>query len=453
MGNLLASLGSSADAMEAMQRALNVVQNNVTNASTPGYARQRINLEAERFELGTGLLGGVDASNLINSRTGYLETAVRSQVERWGRFAQQTDDLSQVEPIFDIAGGAGIAGALDDLYQSFSQWSVAPNHLPSRQTVIQRAQSMAQAFNFTATSLSRLSNNADTQLRTTVSSINAIAERIRGFNTELRRDSRAASDPGLDAQIHVALEELSELADVTVLKQDDGSYSIYLGGQTPLALGDSTYPIGTDFSGPQAKIVDAQGNDITGQIQQGRLRGTLDFRNSFLPSVRTELNTLAQTVADRVNTLLAAGVDMNGQPPAVNLFSYNAGAGAAFTLAVTAIQPDQLAAATTAAPGGNANALALASLATSKEIGGFSFSEYYGNIAARAGRSLATARQDARTQELLVSQARTQRSEVSAVSLDEEAAYLVQFQRNYQAAAEMFRVINEMTESMIGLLR
>ncbi len=453
MGNLLASLRGSADTLETLQRALSVVQNNVTNAATPGYARQRLGLEAKRFELDSGLPGGVNSTGLINSRTDFLENAVRVQAERFGKFSRQAAQLAQIEPVFDISEGAGIAGALNGLFQSFSHLSISPNDIPARETVIRGAETLAQSFNFTATSLARISANSDSQIQSTVAEINRLAARLRDFNLELRRDFRARNDAGLDAQIHATLEELSDLVDFTVLHQSDGSMTILAGGQTTLVIGDRTLPISADFAGTTAAILDSQGQDITGQIRQGALNGLLDIRNNFLPSVLTELNTLAQSVADRVNLTLAAGLDLNGVPPTINLFTYNVANGAAFTLAVTAIQPADLAAALPGAPGGNGNALALAALPNAPQIGGFTFSEYLGGIGARIGRALRTATDDEQTQSQLLAQARTLRAEASAVSMDEEAAVLVQFQRNYQAAAEMFRVLNEMTEEMIGLLR
>ena len=50
MSNLLASLVSSADTLEAYGRVLETTQNNVSNASTPGYAKQSIDLYALPFD-------------------------------------------------------------------------------------------------------------------------------------------------------------------------------------------------------------------------------------------------------------------------------------------------------------------------------------------------------------------------------------------------------------------
>ncbi len=454
MGNLLSSLLTVADSMEVFQRALSVSQNNVTNASTPGFVRQRLSLEPKPFNLDLRLPGGVAAGSLISSREEYLEEGVRLQTQRLGRNSQQVADLAQVEPVFDITQNAGIAGAMDRLFQSFSQLSVTPNDTPTRQTVINRAVEVANAFNYTSAALSRVSGNGDRELRNTVDAINRVATRLRDFNTEIRRDYRNASNPGLDAQIHSTLEELSELVDFTVLRQKDGTMSLYVGGQTPLLVGDRLFPLQANLSGSSAQILSSGGVDITSHIQQGSLRALLDLRNTVVPTLLGDLNLLAQTLADRINTTLAGGLDASGQPPAVNLFAYNTAADAARTLRVTAITENQIAAALPAGPGGNGNALALAALATTPQVAGnFTFTEYYGRIAGSAGRQLANARDEQRTQELLLSQAKSLRGEISSVSLDEEAAMVIQFQRAYEASARLVSVLNDMTDEVLDFLR
>ena len=123
------------------------------------------------------------------------------------------------------------------------------------------------------------------------------------------------------------------------------------------------------------------------------------------------------------------------------------------TLDVTSITTDDLAAALSTAPGGNGNALNQAGLAKAKTIAGLSFSEYFGNIGAGFGRELQAARANSRTGESLLAQTRNYREEISGVNLDEAAAEMVQYQRAYQASAELFRVLNQLTETTLGLLR
>jgi flagellar hook-associated protein 1 FlgK len=453
MGNLFATINTAAGSLKAFESALGVAGNNITNAQTPGFARQSLTLVAQRMVPEAGLPGGVATGGLLNSRKAYLEQSVRLQLQREGYHAQQTFNLEQAEPIFDIGASSGISGALDGLQQAFSQLSVTPNDLPARQNVLARAQDVAHAFNFTAQALANAATNTDSELTQSVNSINRIGQVLRNLNVEFRSDSRKLTDPGLDAQVHSAFDELAGIVDFNVVRSDDGTYQVLLGGQTPLVMGENFYPISTDMSGGEPALLDNGGHDITGQLGGGKIRALLEFRRDVLPNLSSDLNYLAGQVSDGINLQLQAGVDLNGQPPARDLFTYDPQAGEAVTLSVTDISPEELAAALPEAPGGNGNTLNVAGLFNSRSVNNFTFTQYFGEIAGRVGKQLDVARQDARAQTQLVAQSKALRSEASGVSLDEEAANLVVFQRAYQAAAQLIRTLDEMTDTLINIKR
>lgn len=453
MGNLFATMGSAARSLKAFESALGVASNNITNAQTPGFARQSLTLLAQRMVPELGLPGGVAAGDLLSSRKAYLEQGVRLQLGREGYHTQQAFNLEQAEPIFDIAASSGVAGALDGLQQAFSQLSVTPNDLPARQGVLRRAQDVAHAFNFTASALANAATNTNTELTQSVNTIDRIGQVLRNLNVEFRSDARKLTDPGLDAQVYSSLEELAGIVDFNVLRADDGTFTVLIGGQTPLVMGENLYELSADLSTGSPAILDSTGKDITGQIGGGKLRALVEFRNDVLAGLQTDLDFLAAQVADGINLQLQAGVDLNGQPPFRDLFTYDPTRGEAITLSVTDIAPEELAAALPEAPGGNGNTLNLAGLFNSRAVNNFTFTQYFGEIAGRVGKLLDVARQDARAQTQLVAQSKALRAEASGVSLDEEAANLIVFQRAYEAAAQLIRTLDEMTETLINIKR
>jgi flagellar hook-associated protein 1 FlgK len=478
MSNLLTSLVSSANALSVFDRALLVCQNNVVNASTPGYAAQRLALEAADFEPNLGLIGGVRAGDVATARNLYAEQAVRRQVESLGYYEQTAQSLAAIESSFDISGTQGISGALNDLFTSLSAWSLEPNSTPARQSVLENAQKLAQSFQQANASLTTAFSDTDRQLRQTVERINELGAELKDYNAARREGG--IRDAGLDTKLQNALESLSELVNVTSLQQADGSVTVLIGGQTPLLIGEHLYQIGVDFTipadpppdypgaGAPAHLTGADGRDITQQVSQGRLAGLIEMRNEVLPSLVGDayhvgdLNRLAKSVADRVNQILTAGQISDG-PPAVAgipLFTYDTSSDTAVARTL-ALNPDMTAAKLAAiSPGppyvSNGAALALAGLSSPQsdtdKIGGFSYVEFYGQVAGRIGRLLSDAKdnQDFKTQ--LVTQARSLRQQLSGVSLDEEAIKIVEFQRAYQANAKMVSVLSDLTEVAINLL-
>ncbi len=283
----------------------------------------------------------------------------------------------------------------------------------------------------------------------------------------------------MEAGAFAQAEALSELVDTQILNAENGMMTVLIGGQTALVAGEELRPVSIEFFTPAAapnpgarsavRLLDPEGRDITSTISQGRLGGLLRVRSEGIAPLlgdaqqEGQLNTLARGLADRVNDILTAGLVTEGPPPVsgVPLFSYDTGAPTrvAATLQVDAgITPDLLAAISAGPPTvANGVALDLAELRVSNQpqdqIDGMNILEYYGSIAARAGSGLKAARQEEARAELLVVRARDVRDQASAVSFDEEAVALIQAQRSFQASSRVVQVVDDLVESVLGLVR
>jgi flagellar hook-associated protein 1 FlgK len=146
MANLLSVLGSSANALDAYTKVLEVTQNNVANVNTPGYAKQSLPLMAMPFDVKMGLSGGVTTGTQQSARDEYAEQAVRRQNTGFGREQQATSSLTALQNLFDISGNTGIPNALNQFFQSASAWAQTPSDQAVRQTVIAQATNVAQTF-------------------------------------------------------------------------------------------------------------------------------------------------------------------------------------------------------------------------------------------------------------------------------------------------------------------
>jgi flagellar hook-associated protein 1 FlgK len=452
VGNILTSLLNSTGALQVYDRVFNVIQNNITNANTPGYAKQDQALVSMAFNPSEQMWGGLQAGPTISARNEYIEQDVRTQQQQLGDAQQRASDLGQVQPLFDPTSTNGIAGSINSFFNSFSQLAVNPNDQVARQSVIESANQVAQSFQTTSIGLGQVSHNAENQTRNAVTTINQLTAQITSLNQQYRSNSSANQDAGLDAQMHAALESLSSIANFSVIKTSDGATNVYLGGQTPLVIGETQFTLTSDFSSPQTVIRDSQMNDVTSQINSGSLGALIQEKNTTLPGYLAQLNTLAQNFADQVNGQLSQGVDKNGSAPLTNLFSYNQPSDAAFSISVSDISPDQIAAATAAAPGGNGNAIAVSQLANAPAVNGFTFTQAYGDLSAQIGRDVSSAQQDQTQSQDLVTQAQQQRQTQSGVSLDEEAAKMLQFQQAYQAVGKLVGVLNELTQTVINMI-
>jgi flagellar hook-associated protein 1 FlgK len=470
---LFGSLNSSLDALRAFETFLEVSQNNVSNASTPGYARQVATLAALPFQPSAGLTGGVQSGANRSTQNEYANQAVRNQLAMQGNFNTQSTALTSIQGLFDVSGQSGVIGALNNLFQSFSAWGATPGSTAARQDVLAKAQAVAQSFQSTAASLSQTTNQLNQQINSTIQQINQIASEIRDENVTILQSR--APDAGLDAKLHASLEALSQLADTTATFAPDGTVTVLMGGQTPLIIGTQQYAIQAGFSNttesaysgaiPNVQILDVNGHDITSQISQGSLTGLLTVRNGVLPSLQGNgqqqgaLNQLAQQVADRVNQILTSAVTASQQPGGP-LFEYNAASPA--DVARTFTLDPNITANTLAAtepgppPVGNGAAVGLSNLGNSTspvdQIAGQTILQFLSATAAQVGQRTSDAQNGKDLHTLLLAQSRTLQTQVSGVSLDAEAVQVMELQKGYQAASKMVTVIDSLAQTLINMV-
>lgn len=460
MSSLFAALGTAANALDVLEKAIGVVQNNVANANTPGYVTQTPTFLARPFDPAGNVWGGVESGAVQSARNTYAEQAVWSANQRAGSATQQATSLDALQNVFDVSGTSGIPGALSQLSAAFSSWSSNPTDTTARQQVLTAAQNLSQSFDQAATSIDTIRSQTDQQLATTVSQINQYSAQIANINLQIRRGS--GSDAGLQAQLYNTIEQLSSLAPVTVRTESDGTATVLLGGQSPLVIGQNASPLSLEYppagigatypgAAPDAQLLSADGHDVTALASDGQLGGLLAFRNTTLPAVigndqqQGGLNQLAESIAVQVNGLLTSGQLSAGPPsvPGVALFTAVSGTTAAATLAVSpSITAPQLAAGTATSANGIASQLA-----------GLNYSDAYSTIASQIGQQAASASSAGAAETQILTQAQNLRAQVSGVSLNDQAASLMQFQQGYQAAAQMITVINNITQSLLTMMQ
>lgn len=458
MPSLIDSLSSAAHSLNSYEQAMQVVSNDTTNAATPDYANQDPNFLADSFNPSGGGVGGVTMGGLISSRDQYAEQTVQAAQSAESFSATMATALQSVEGLFPLAGSSsdstadsGLSGDLNNLFSAFSSLTTNPNDTASRQSVLNAAQNLATAFNETYAGLTGAKQNAVTQAGTYVQQINSLVSQIQQINVAKQKQASALTDPGLDTQLHSYLESLSKLVNITTQTASDGTTTIFLGGRSPLLIGAEQYSISTTTVSGQLQVLDTNGNNIAGYATSGNLGALVTLSNQTLPGYISQLNTLAQNIADTVNSTLAAGVDEHGAAGAP-LFSYNPLAPAQ-TMAVPMTDSSTLAAATAANPGGNDNAVTLSTLNETPQatLGGFSFTTYYGNLASLVGTDSSSAQGDQTTNQQILTQSQTLRSNVSGVSLDQEATDLVEYQQAFDATSKLVNVIDQMMETLITM--
>jgi flagellar hook-associated protein 1 FlgK len=197
-------------------------------------------------------------------------------------------------------------------------------------------------------------------------------------------------------------------------------------------------------------------NDITSQLTSGggQLGGLLTARDQSIPSAMNALDELAYGLSTQVNTVNNAGTDLVGDNGnAGDIFNAPTQvAGSALNMQVVMTDPNKIAAAALGqGTGDNANSVTAAGLATQAIVNGQTPSDFYSNLVSTLGAAVSETTIQNTALTASVTQLQTQRDSLSAVSLNEEASNLQEFQRSYQAASQVFTILNSIYASALNL--
>jgi len=249
------------------------------------------------------------------------------------------------------------------------------------------------------------------------------------------------------------IDQLSSLVDVSVIPSDN-TLTLTTSSGTALVAGQQSFQLSTQPDTSGSQHIFAEGRDITSTIVSGQLGGELQARDQQIPSIQAQLDTLAAGLANAVNAVQTSGYDLNGNSSTKNnLFTPPPASttGAAASLSVAITDPALIAASSDGSAGSNGNAEAMYGLSNQAIISGQSPTTFYSGIVFNIGNAVANTSAAQNASSLVLQQLNDQRSSISGVSLDEEAANMMRYQQAYAASAEVISSINTMMEAVINM--
>jgi flagellar hook-associated protein 1 FlgK len=476
--------GIARSALLTHQTSLQIVSQNVANAETPGYSRQRPLLAAsDPVRMPVGNIGtGVRFMGIERQRDQLLDNAFRSANTLLGESTYRRDMLTQVEDIFGEPSESGMAATLDQFWSAFSDLASSPGSLANKSVVQQRGRQLAQLFNDFDTRLSQVSRQTTDRLDTAVKEINQLATQVAELNSRIvTAEAGGSTASELRDQRDLLLDDLSRMAGTRAEPQRDGSVTVVIANSTLVDGGNArALSVELDPPTPPPAVPPADmpiklrlGNSIDRLAPlAGELGAMAQVINRDIPTMRSRLDTLASRLVTTVNTLHTSGyVFPTGTPPGVaagNFFdpgsvtnpvrasSIALSTGVASDPNAIAVSRDPM------APLDNAVALDLAALRNntsaitwtgpSGETETAGFNVFFRSTITRLGLDVRAASDDITVRSTLVDQAETRRQTVSGVSTDEELIQLMRVQQSYVAATKLIKTADEMLQTVLGLI-
>jgi flagellar hook-associated protein 1 FlgK len=331
-----AIFGISVSGLTAAQSALETISNNISNVNTAGYHRQTVS-QTERlpFFAGTSFIGrGVDTADVSRVYDNYLDTQLSNAVSGNSYYQTQGNLVNELDNLMGNVA-SGLSPSLQTFFSSMQTLSSTPTSIPARQTVINDAQALTGQVQAISGQLNEIRSGINGQIQNTVASINDYAQQIATLNVQivaLHTGTSASPNDVLDQRDQV-IQKLSQLVNVKVVQQADGSYGVFAGNGQALVLGGTVSPwqVVPDQSDPQRLTVAYAVGGTATQIPEslisgGQLGGLLTFRSSVLDRADSDLGRLAISISDSVNRQARLGRDLNNNPVTTDITDPNQGA-------------------------------------------------------------------------------------------------------------------------------
>ncbi|MFZ0311062.1 MAG: flagellar hook-associated protein FlgK [Candidatus Korobacteraceae bacterium] len=455
MGGLTGTMWIALNALQAQQLGTETSANNVANLNTPGYSRQvPVLQEADPFVEGNLVLGGgVQVEGIQSLRDSLLDLQISEETQQQGNSQAYVNAMNQVQTLFPD-DTTGIGQQISAFFQSVNSLSTDPSDSTLRQGVVTAAQNMATSFNDTAGQLTDIRQQLDSQVQQQVQQVNQITQQIATVNAQLTSVASATQEYGafIDQRSEL-IQQLSGLIDVSQLS-DGASLTLTTKQGTALVVGGQSYALSTTLGTDGVQhIFSEQGQDITGDISGGQLGGTLAARDQTIPSLQTQLDSLAGGMVTALNNAQSQGTDMYGNSgqDLSNLFEPITGTGAAADMALAISDPNLIAASSDGSQGSNGNLANFTAVASADVADGMTPSGAYGNLVFQVGTGVSNQTSELDASNAMLTQLTQQQSSVSGVSLDQEASSLLLYQQAYQASAQVITTVNQMLETVLNM--
>ncbi len=317
------SMDVALSGLRAAQQAMDVAAANISNATTPGYTRKILPLEAQAFEgqalgvLTQTIVRQVDAALLadVNRQTALTESSTIRQ--RYFDRIQGFHGASE--------SGRALSTQVTALAHSFTQLSAAPDDLALLSQTVAIASQTAGKINDFAALLTDMRHETETGIVTAVAELNRALDTIARLNGKITALTLSGqSTAGLEDQRDAAIKTVAKYIDITTFPADNQIIVSTRQGQTladttarTLVFQESTILPTSFYPGGTINGITIDGTDITQAGLGGQLGALIDLRDTILPQYTAQLDEFAQKLAERFdNEGLRLFTDLSGNVPA-----------------------------------------------------------------------------------------------------------------------------------------
>ncbi len=312
--------------MFAQQTALNVTGQNIANANTENYIRQRANLkESTPFDANPGQLGtGVIVESITRIKDEFTDFQVIKENQNLGYLEEKSDILQQLENIFHEPSDKGINSLISGFYDSLQELSNHPENFSARVMVKEKALALSDGFNRTISRIEELKANLNENISYKVKEINAISSEIATLNSEISKTEVGGRQNANDLrnQRDALVRSLSKMGNIYVQEADNKMISVQLGDKIIVS---GVYPVNLATRNTAGNIVEivSENTNETVHLNNGSLKALTEIRDQLIPQYSQTMDTLAKAIIEEVNDVHVGGVGLGMYQTALSDNSVN----------------------------------------------------------------------------------------------------------------------------------
>ncbi|MGV8711761.1 MAG: flagellar hook-associated protein FlgK [Nitrosomonas sp.] len=321
MGNSILDIGVTG--LLAAQSQLQATSHNISNASTPGYNRQRVIVESNSAQSTTaGFVGrGVHTTTVQRIYSQFLVSQSLQVQTRSQSLDSNYTQIKQLDNMF-AEPTSGLSPTLQKFFSAVQDVISNPSVTPSRQALLSGAEALVSRFKDMDMRMSQIRDGVDTQITSSIDEINSLSGQIADINQQiLLAEGAAGGQPANDMldQRDQLISQLSDLINIDVVRQSDGRLNVFAGNSAALVVGSQATALQAipHPDDPTMLTVGIKSGDRTirlpeSHINGGTLGGILSFRSVTLDSVQNGLGRIALTLGQTFNEQHQLGMDLNG---------------------------------------------------------------------------------------------------------------------------------------------
>ena len=457
-------LSTALSSLHAQRLALEVAGQNVANANTPGYTRQRAELTSveptSSPSFAAGPLRAGDGTRVTGvARLGdvFLDARVRAETGSASFAATRSEIYLRLESTVAEPGDKGVSHALGEFWSAWQDLGNTPDSEAARAVVLESAQALATRITSGHAAVHTQWAQARAELDAAVVDVNSTAAVVADLNDRIRALT------GSGVSVNELVDERSRMVTAlaagigaSAVEREDGTVDVMVAGNAlvrggkahELALDAGSWTLGSPVTlrwAANGTEVAPSGGDIAGLVTALAPAAS----GGVLAGAARSYDELATRLVGTVNAVHGQAMTMGDpQQPGGPFFAETpAGSSPAAMLTVAVRDVSGIAVGRPGAgPRDGSMADAMSALATVPEGPDAAWSTFVVDLGVRSR----SAGQRASVTESTRATAEKLQLSGASVDIDEESVNMLAYQRAYEGAARVLTAIDEMLDTLIN---